>query len=251
MVAIEVDLKLVVILILLIGSLIWRLNEEVNEKSLLQSDISKIKKTLTQLQKEMKTTVSQVQSETKNILTELQTENSEIKMTLTEVQRENSEIKMTLSQVQMEISDIKTTLTGRINKTLTQVLTECSAMQTTLTEVQREIKMTRSQVQMEISDMKTTLIGKINTLLIQRLDIILNSLRKTLTTMFLSFKDDTDMLDYKMDEMKDACSAKTSTIENILAILCALLKSPFLFGIGTKYLPLCDVSLLLIQKFVN
>ena len=100
MVAIEVDLKLVVILILLIGSLIWRLkfneevnekssliwrlNEEVNEKSLLQSDISKIKKTLIQLQKEMKTTVSQVQSETKNILTELQTENSEIKMTLTD-----------------------------------------------------------------------------------------------------------------------------------------------------------------------
>ena len=163
------DLKLVVILILLIGSLIWRLNEEVNEKSsliwrlneevneksLLQSDISKIKKTLT----------------------ELQTENSEIKMTLTEVQRENSEIKMTLSQVQMEISD-----------------------------------------------MKTTLIGRINTLLI---DVILNSLRKTLTTMFLSFKDD----------MKDACSTKTSMIEEIV---CALLKSPFLFGIGTKYLPLCE-----------
>ena len=149
MVAIEVDL------ILLIGSLIWRLNEEVNEKSLLQSDIS-------------------------------------------------------------------------------------------------EIKMTLSQVQMEISDMKTTLIGKINTLLIQRLNIILNSLRKTLTTMFLSFKDDTDMLGYKMDEMKDACSPKTSMIENILAIVCALLKSipPFLFGIGTQYLSLCDLSLWVIRKVI-
>ena len=181
MVAIEVDLKLVVILILLIGSLIWRINEEVNEKSLLQSDISKIKKTLT----------------------ELQTENSEIKMTLTEVQRENSEIKMTLSQVQMEILDMKTTLIGRINT-------------------------------------------------FQRLDIILNSLRKTLTTMFLSFKNDTDMLGYKMDEMKDACSPKTSMLENILAIVCALLKSipPFLFGIGTQYLSLCDLSLWVIRKVI-
>ena len=173
MVAIEVDLKLVVILILLIGSLIWRLNEEVNEKSLLQSDISKIKKTLT----------------------ELQTENSEIKKTLTELQTENSEIKMTLSQVQMEISDMKITLIGRI----------------------------------------------------QRLDLILNSLRKTLATMFLSFKDDTDMLGYKMDEMKDA---KTSMIEKILAIVCALLKSPFLFGIGTQYLSLCDLSLWVIRKVI-
>ena len=120
MVAIEVDLKLVVILILLIGSLIWRLNEEVNEKSLLQSDISKIKKTLTELQ------------------------------------TENSEIKMTLSQVQMEIS-----------------------------------------------------------------------------------------------EMKDACS-ETSMIEIILAIVCALLKSisPFLFGIGTQYLYLCDLSLWVIRKVI-